>query len=46
MYSVQTVPNYFIQISYFFKSSVPTDLLTFFKAYKKSYFLRGILTYY
>jgi hypothetical protein len=40
----QTVPNSFIQISYFDKSSLLTDLLTFFKAYKKSSFAKGILT--
>lgn len=41
---IHTVPNSFIHTSYFFISSLPTDLFTFFKAYKKSYFVNGTFT--
>ena len=40
----QTVPNSFIQMSYFPRSYLLTDLLTFFKASTKSYFDKGMLT--
>jgi hypothetical protein len=38
-------PNYFIHRSYFTRSSVPTDLLTFFKAALKSSTVNGTFTY-
>lgn len=45
VYYNHTEPNYFIHSSYFFKSSFPTDLFTFFNASMKSYLVNGILTY-